>query len=474
MEPAGSIFFGPPHQQPHGKHHPLSSQALSISLSDAANCLQAVGEGHSLTDTLDALPGSRRPSAQALAFHALRHWGRARTLRRALTKPSTAADLASLIDVALSLLLTQDDADAPRYDPHTLVNQAVEAAKANPALRHAAPMVNAVLRRVLREPALTQPTTLEAQWNHPAWWVKALQKDWPQHWPAILAANQTHPPMTLRVNAQQGSREAYADRLTQAGLSCTTPAPDALTAQALSLGQPVPVALLPGFASGACSVQDLHAQMAAPLLLQGLQPAGPAWRVLDACAAPGGKTAHLLELLGTRPAAATDVAPEVWALDRDPARLTRVATTLARLQMAAKLVAADAGKPADWWDGHPFDAVLLDAPCTASGIVRRHPDVRWLRRPSDISQLASEQTRLLDALWPLVRPGGRLLYCTCSVFKAEGQHQAEAFLSRHKDALLEPSPGHLLPESINDRSENTTSGSKISGDGFFYALFTKT
>ncbi len=459
MEPSGSIFFAAA----------LASHPLSTQLADAAWCLHGVATGHSLTDALGQVPATRRPAAQALAYHALRHWGQARALRQSWTKVSTSAELAALLDVALSLLLPSQQANAPQYDPHTLVNQAVNAAKADLAWRHAAAMVNAVLRRALRERGSTAPATLEAQWNHPAWWVRALKKDWPSDWEAILSANQQHPPMCLRVNALQGSRQAYAERLAQAGLAMDPSAPDPQAPQALSLIQAVQVAALPGFDTGACSVQDLHAQRAAPLLLQGLEPAGPTWRVLDACAAPGGKTAHLLELLGGGPNPPVDL----WALDRDPQRLQRVEATLARLNLHAKLVPADAGTPTDWWDGHLFDAVLLDAPCTASGIVRRHPDVRWLRRPSDVGQLAAEQQRLLDALWPLVRSGGRLLYCTCSVFKAEGQDQAEAFLSRHTDARSLLAPGHLLPGNIGRRSENTTSGSKIGGDGFFYALFTK-
>lgn len=458
----------------------------------------AVAQGRSLTEALADVPAAHRPAAQALSFHTLRQWGQVRAVRTTLTKPATAPDLAALLDVAIGLLLPAlpDDglpadpspaeqpcaadarAGAPRYEAHTVVNQAVDAAKADKALRHAAPMVNAVLRRVVRDtghqPALAQTATLEAQWNHPAWWVRALQKDWPAQWQPILAANQQHPPMSLRVNAMQGSRDAYAERLAAAGLACE-PCGD----WGLSLQRAVPVTQLPGFEVGACSVQDAHAQLAAPLLLAGLRPSATpsagALRVLDACAAPGGKTAHLLEWWGHH---ANGQAAEVLALDQDAHRLRRVADTLERLSLPAHLkttlAPTDAGAPADWWDGQAFDAVLLDAPCTASGIVRRHPDVRWLRRPADVAQLAAEQARLLDALWPLVKPGGRLLYCTCSVFKAEGAAQAKAFVSRHTNALTLPAPGHLLPGSINHRSENATRGSKIEGDGFFYALFQKT
>jgi 16S rRNA (cytosine967-C5)-methyltransferase len=221
---------------------------------------------------------------------------------------------------------------------------------------------------------------------------------------------------------------------------------------------------LPGFVEGEVSVQDMSAQRAAPLLLGAGLPPGA--RVLDACAAPGGKTAHLLEL----------VELELLAIDSDPARLARVDETLARLRLQAQTRVADAGAPAAWWDGRPFDAILLDAPCSASGVVRRHPDVRWLRRASDIDALARTQARLLDALWPLLRPGGRLLYCTCSVFKTEGQAQIDAFLQRQPGAIVPahpPSPGHLLPLPDN-RTEPPSGALGEAPDGFFFSLIEKT
>ena len=225
----------------------------------------------------------------------------------------------------------------------------------------------------------------------------------------------------------------------------------------------MPVTQLPGFAEGLVSVQDANAQRAAPLLLA--EPLAPGARVLDACAAPGGKTAHLLEL--------GDV--DLLAIDRDPARLGRVDATLARLGLHAETRTADAAAPAQWWDGRPFAAILLDAPCSASGIVRRHPDVRWLRRPSDLPALAATQARLLDALWPLLAPGGRLLYVTCSVFRSEGSAQIDAFLQRAGDAALAaspPSPGQLMPLPDNDV---TPPSPALAGaaDGFFLALIEK-
>jgi 16S rRNA (cytosine967-C5)-methyltransferase len=262
--------------------------------------------------------------------------------------------------------------------------------------------------------------------------------------------------MTLRVNSRQTSQAAYAQTLREAGIAATPSGPYGLV-----LTKPVPVQALPGFEQGRVSVQDAAAQMAAPLLLQGLT-LGPDSRVLDACAAPGGKTAHLLELCEA----------QVTALDVDPQRCERIGQTLARLGLQARVIAADAGQPAAWWDGQLFDAILLDAPCTASGIVRRHPDVRWLRRESDVAQLAAIQARLLATLWPLLKPGGRLLYCTCSVFKAEGDEQLQAFLAHNTQANLLPSPGHLLPTFATGEGAvpDNQSGDH---DGFYYALLEK-
>ena len=231
--------------------------------------------------------------------------------------------------------------------------------------------------------------------------------------------------------------------------------------------RPCPVQQLPGFAEGELSVQDAAAQRAAPLLIgEGEYTLAKGARVLDACAAPGGKTAHLLELAEL----------DLLALDSDPVRLTRVQDTLNRLQLKARLKAGDARDPRGWWDGKPFDAILLDAPCTASGIVRRHPDVRWLRRADDVAALARIQAEMLQALWPLLAPGGRLLYATCSVFKAEGQHQIDAFLQRLGPGvalLQEQSPGHLLASRDNS-PQGVPGHSPALQDGFFYALIQKT
>ncbi len=386
----------------------------------------------------------------------MRELGRAEALRKLLAarKPPPAVD--ALLCVALALAWR--DEGAP-YEAHTLVNQAVEAAKRSEATQAQASFVNACLRRFLRERAVLVAQTDKdpvAVWNHPRWWIDRLRHDAPGHWQAVLQANNRQPPLTLRVNVRRRTVEDYLAGLAAAGIHATRNGDHGVT-----LAEALPVQQVPGFAQGEVSVQDAAAQMAAPLLLQGL-PREPGLRVLDACAAPGGKTAHLLEL--------ADV--EVTALDIDAQRCRRITENLQRLGLQARVLAADAGQPAVWWDGQPFDAILLDAPCTASGIVRRHPDVRWLRRDSDVAQLAAQQKRLLATLWPLLKPGGRLLYCTCSVFRPEGEEQVQAFLAHNKGAHLLPSPGHLWP-SLSPQGNAVTDNRISDHDGFYYALLEK-
>lgn len=425
---------------------------LAQLLSHTADAVAAVRAGRSLNDALAACPAPARPGTQALAFQTLRQLGRAMALRQQLAKKPPAPWLDALLLTALALIW--DEAQAP-YAPHTLVDQAVDAAKRR--ARGQSGFVNAVLRRFLRErDALVAATDGDpvARWNHPKWWIQRLRKDWPAQAEALLAADNQHPPMTLRVNARQGDAAWYLQRLADAGIAANEAG-----SHTVVLAKPVPVQVLPGFADGAVSVQDSAAQLAAPLLL-GDGALKPGARVLDACAAPGGKTAHLLELAQL----------DVLALDADAQRLDRVRDTLARLHLQAELKAADAREPSVWWDGRPFDAILLDAPCSASGIVRRHPDVRWLRREADLAALAQTQAQLLDALWPLLAPGGRLLYCTCSVFPVEGKHQIDAFLQRATDASARPSPGHLLPVPDNG---SQASAPPAPLDGFYYALLEK-
>ncbi|MFT3718236.1 16S rRNA (cytosine(967)-C(5))-methyltransferase RsmB [Pseudorhodoferax sp.] len=433
------------------------SPPLWRQLQAAAGALQAVRGGQSATAALAAVPPGLRPAAQALLFHGLRQLGRAEALRALLARRAPPPPADALL--CLALALGWDEAGAP-YTPFTLVDQTVEAARRGPA-RAQAGFVNACLRRFLRErEALLAASARDpvARWNHPRWWIERLQRDWPADWQAVLQAADHPAPLTLRVNRRRSSVAALQARLAAAGIAAEPIGEDGLL-----LPRPRPVPELPGYAEGAFSVQDAAAQLAAPLLLDGLaRPAGRPLRLLDACAAPGGKTAHLLER--------TDA--DLLALDVDLARCARIHENLARLGLAARVRAADAGDPYAWWDGQPFDAILLDAPCSASGIVRRHPDVRWLRREADIARLAATQDRLLQTLWPLLALGGRLLFCTCSVFLAEGRERIETFRARHTDARMRPAPGHLIPRSAavdaavpdNRRRDN---------DGFFYSLLEK-
>jgi 16S rRNA (cytosine967-C5)-methyltransferase len=428
-----------------------------------AVALASIRAGTSGSAAFEAVEPALRPGVQALGFQVLRWLGRAEALRRHLAKRTPPPLPDALLCTALALAW---DSERAPYEPFTLVDQAVEAAKRNPATRAQASFINACLRRFLRErDELVAVTDSEpvAQWNHPRWWIERLKRDHPREWQRVLSADNAQAPMTLRVNAQRATPASYLVELEAAGLAATRVGPFGL-----QLARARPVQQLPGFAGGASSVQDAAAQMAAPLLLDGLLAArtGAApLRVLDACAAPGGKTAHLLELAGPD-------AVEVTALEVDAVRSRRIDETLVRIGMKAKVLVADAARPAQWWDGTPFDAILLDAPCTASGIVRRHPDVRWLRRESDTAQLAAQQAALLAALWPLVRPGGRLLYCTCSVFREEGSQQIDAFLVHNTDARLLPSPGHLLPQN-GSNGRSVPDNLLGDHDGFFYALLEK-
>ena len=444
---------------------PGASPPLARLLDATADAVQAVRGGKSLTDVIARVPPELRPGVQALSFHSLRWLGSALEARAMLAPKTPPPQVDALLVTALALLWPGEPAP---YASHTLVDQAVSAARQRtPA---AAGFINAVLRRFLREQDSIVQSVRHSPvgaYNHPLWWIEKLKRDWPLDWQTLLTSANLRPPMTLRVNARRGTGQGYVQRLAALGRVASLVDDPALGGQAVVLAQPCPVQQLHGFAEGEVSVQDAAAQRAAHLLLLGgLKPGA---RVLDACAAPGGKTAHLLELAEL----------DLLALDSDPLRLARVQDTLNRLQFPkasrVELKAADARQPPSWWDGRPFDAVLLDAPCTASGIVRRHPDVRWLRRADDIQALARIQAELLDALWPLVAPGGRLLYATCSLFKAEGQHQIDAFMQRlgANGCKLDPaSPGHLLPSRDNVAPGDPPRGVPLQ-DGFFYALLHK-
>ena len=436
--------------------HDVVGVPLWRQLQVTASVIAAVRAGASGTAAVEVVSSELRPGVQALAFHVWRNLGRAEALRDQLVNKRPPASADALLCVALALVWQEDQAP---YDAFTLVNQTVEAAKRTHGLGPHSNFLNACLRRFLRERnamvALTDDNPV-ALWNHPLWWIHRLKAERPRHWQDILRAANVHAPMALRVNSRRMSPAAYLSVLTQAGIAASLD-----PSGAILLNKAVPVQLLPGFSQGDVSVQDAAAQLAAGLLLKGLKPTGTL-KILDACAAPGGKTGHLLEM--------TD--GEVTALEIDAERAKRIGQNLDRLGVAAKVLTGNAANLDAWWDGVPFDAILLDAPCTASGIVRRHPDIRWLRRETDISQLARLQKELLHVMWRVLKPGGRLLYCTCSLFKDEGEQQAQTFLANNNNAVLLPSPGHLMPQK-GANGDVLTDNQPGNHDGFFYALFQK-
>jgi 16S rRNA (cytosine967-C5)-methyltransferase len=343
-----------------------------------------------------------------------------------------------------------------RVPRHAAVKETVEAAVAlkKPWAKN---LLNACLRSYLREESRAQTAVAadpSATYSHPPWLIEKIRDDWPADWEAVLTAGNQRPPMVLRVNRRQHSREQYLARLASAGIAARALP---LTQTAVVLEQPVAVNELPGFTRGEVSVQDAAAQFAAVLL-----DAQPGERVLDACAAPGGKTGHLLEH--------TPGLGELVALDREPARVALIEENLARLGFTARTVAADAADPGPWWDGRAFDRVLLDVPCSATGVIRRHPDIKVRRRPDDLPRLLGTQAGLLDALWPLLKPGGKLLYVTCSILPDENEKQMQAFLARHPEA------GEVTLPLGAGRARS--SGRQIlpgesDMDGFYYACMRK-
>jgi 16S rRNA (cytosine967-C5)-methyltransferase len=429
----------------------LPSDSLALAMLGAASAVAQVRAGTALPQALaqvfaayGATPQGRG-AIQDLAYRTMRGLGRAETLLGLMTtKAPDVPMLVGLIECAL-VLLDPPEGEKAAYEPFTVVDQAVTAAAHHPDFAHAKAMVNAVLRRFLRErddlvaTALQQPL---AQWNYPQWWIDATRAAYPRDWEAILAAGNRQPPLTLRVNTRKTSLDDYLRLLDEAGMAA-----DVVGPQALRLKQATNVAQIPGFHDGLVSVQDAGAQLAAPLLdLQdGL-------RVLDACAAPGGKSGHILEVAQV----------ELTSVDADPQRLARVGDNLGRLGFEATLVAAEA-QGQGWWDGRQYDRILADVPCTASGIVRRHPDIRWLRRKTDTRQLTTLSGEILDNLWQMLRADGKLLFVTCSLWPQESEAQAAAFAARHDDAIRLDAPGQLLPSS----------GAGLDHDGLFYALFQK-
>lgn len=378
----------------------------------------------------------------ALRWHHRLEWQASRLLARPLK--SGQEPLAALLRVGLLQL------QELRIPPHAAVSATVDAA---PLLgsRGSAGLVNAVLRRYQRdrdELARDEQRSDEARFAHPRWLIDAIRGDYPQDWERILAANNAAPPMWLRVNALRTTRAAYLAKLEHAGIAAAA-APE--VASAVRLERPMAVEDLPGFVTGEVSVQDVTAQRAATLL-----DLVPGLRVLDACAAPGGKTGHILEVTARR--------SEVWAVDRDAERLGLVAENLERLGLSAKLAAGDATAPAAWWDGRPFDRILVDAPCSAIGVIRRHPDIKVLRQPADVDRAVALQGEMLRALWPLLAEGGLLLYATCTVLKRENEGQIAAFRSM-EPTIAEPPAGAV--------ASNQLLPGEAQGDGFYYAWIRK-
>ena len=373
-------------------------------------------------------------------------------LSRMLERPMKAADL----DVKLLLLLGVYQLSAMRVPAHAAVQQTVEACRGL-GKEWAAGLVNAVLRRFQREQAdLEAAVELDpvARYAHPAWFIEELRHDWPDHWQAMLEAGNQRPPMTLRVNRRRVSRDAYLAALAGQGIAARA---CVHSADGVVLDAPMDVNALPGFVGGHCSVQDEGAQLAA-----GLLDAGPGMRVLDACAAPGGKTCHVLERH-----------PDLklmLAVELESRRAARIRENLERLGLAADVRVADAGQPGHWWDGEPFERILLDAPCSASGVVRRHPDVKARRTPAEVAAAVGLQARLLNALWPLLAPRGKLLYVTCSVFQRENARQLEAFIAGHDDAEPLPPEAGWGVAAGPGRQVLTGEGGM---DGFYYACLHK-
>jgi 16S rRNA (cytosine967-C5)-methyltransferase len=391
----------------------------------ARGLVQIIASGRSLSDALPPLQSTFADGRDAALLQEL-VYGTARwffrldaLLKQLLRKPLKQRDL----DVRCLLLIGLYQLDQLALPQRVAVNETVQAVRALDK-EWASALVNAVLRGFQRNREMLNGTIaadLAALYAHPAWLIELLQADWPDSWRDILSANNARPPFSLRVNRQRMTRAEYLELLADQSIQAE---PLAWADQGVRLSNPMPVEALPGFVRGDVSVQDGAAQLAAGLL----QPA-PGQRVLDACAAPGGKTAHILE---TAPSA------RVTAIDIDAGRLSRVGENLARLGLQAVLVAGDAGNTAGWWDGQPFDRILLDVPCSATGVIRRHPDIKLLRRGADIEPLVKHQADILHALWPLLAPGGMLLYCTCSVLAAENAGQVGHFLGHHGDVVEVP------------------------------------
>jgi 16S rRNA (cytosine967-C5)-methyltransferase len=440
---------------PRTNESPALNLPLSQAITIAAQAISEVMSGRSLTQVLEELEPHERPIVQSITFDTFRRWTRANALIQEFVPKPPPQELKHLLAVAITLLLDRTDVAKKGYATHTIVNEAVKACGEYDETIHAKGLVNAVLRKVsgaldaLGKPRPDHNSSGESYF--PPWWIAILRKNYSKTWQAICLQQSQRPPLILRVNQRAISRDAYQALLKAEGIESEPieAVADTALSSALRIIEPIPVSAIPGFYDGLVSIQDAGAQLAAALL----QPA-PGEQILDMCAAPGGKTAHLLEC--------ADI--NLLAMDIDRDRLQRVSETLGRLKLnpapaqTIELIAADAASLA-WWDKTPFDKILIDAPCSASGIVSRHPDIPFLRRANDITELQQRQRALLKAAWQMVKVNGLILYVTCSIFPEEGKDQAVWFLAEHPNAVRLDSPDQILPCQTHD--------------GFYYALFKK-
>jgi 16S rRNA (cytosine967-C5)-methyltransferase len=399
-------------------HTPSNARALA-----ARVVVEVCDDGRYLDNALAAAvaraPAGTAPLVQELAYGTLRWYHQLAAIAQLwLNKPLRTKDH----DIHALLLVGLYQLRALRVAPHAAVKETVQAAAAL-GKPWAKDLINACLRGYLREPQRAEAAIRDDEalrLSHPRWLLEELKRAYPEGWDRVAQANNARPPMSLRVNLARATRDAYLAELAAARIAARA---SALCESAVLLDEPRPVGDLPGFAQGLASVQDVAAQFAA-----GLLDAQPGERVLDACAAPGGKTSHILER--------TPGLAELVAVDRDAGRVALIRENLERLALRARLAVADASRPDSWWDGQPFDRILLDAPCSATGVIRRHPDIKLRRKPLEIDQLARTQAQLLAGLWPLLRGGGKLLYVTCSVLPRENEAQIAAFLAEHGDASV--------------------------------------
>ena len=407
----------------------------------AADFLDQVRQGASLTVALANAPAENRSAAQSLSFEALRYKPKIIEALKQFLNKAIDPEVEDIFLISISTLFK----DSPnQYNPHTLVNETVNAANKSIRTRYAKGLINAVLRRIIENPQALEIEVEDAQ--YPAWWVKNLKKSYPQTFKPILETYLKPAKMFLRVNSRKSTVQNYLKKLQLAQID-TLEIPlewQQLAPCAIALKNSVPVNKLPGFTDGEVSVQDLGAQMAAELLAP-----KRAEIILDACAAPGGKASHLLEM--------EDIDLDILEIRQD--RMTRVEENLKRLQLSAHLIVGDACDSSAWGNGKMYDAILADVPCSATGIIRRHPDILYLRRGSDIAELQQLQRKIVSELWKLLKPGGRMLYVTCSILPQEGENQIEWCLEHLKDALRLNSISQLLPNDWHD--------------GFYYGVLEK-